>query len=397
MSALVARGWRRAAIVGGGNAQQFLPIGLRGSSNPCRAARHLSTASFMPKKPLDGIDKFLLGSICLMGATVAKEYYDFSQEQRALATKHEPRAHEEAPRDVKAEVEKAYEDHLKQIEAKYEQELKEAQTKASDSEARAKQLEKELENETAKHASELKSQADMIASKLQEEIKTLKEEASANAKSKQSEEAGKDKLRLVNEITELKRQVEALGLSGSDLEKSYILRKLAMVMGVFAFENAMLNGEPLEKEVEFLRGGDSLIDAAISSLPEEALKGGSLRPLQLQNSFVESKPKLRELILIPSTGGGAVSHLIARGASNLKVKEDNPDDGGIESVLDQVESLMKDGKLVEAAVVLEQSVEGTEAQSLVMEWAKQARLRAAIEQVNGVLRAHAASISMSLA
>jgi mitofilin len=87
----------------------------------------------------------------------------------------------------------------------------------------------------------------------------------------------------------------------------------------------MMRGDPIEKEVQLLLqssggfGHDALVDAALISLPEDAIKEGTWTHPQLHSKFVSLQQSLRELGMIPAGGGGMFTHLIARTASSLKV------------------------------------------------------------------------------
>lgn len=70
--------------------------------------------------------------------------------------------------------------------------------------------------------------------------------------------------------------------------------------------------------------------------------------------------------------------------------------GGIEMVIGRVERLLAEEKLVEAATLLETGAKGTAAEGLAVEWAKQARNRAIIEQGLQALKAHVVSVSSGL-
>lgn len=83
----------------------------------------------------------------------------------------------------------------------------------------------------------------------------------------------------------------------------------------------------------------------------------------------------------------------------MQVSEQSPFLGneGIESVIGQVESYLAEGKLAEAAEVLEKEVAGTKAEELAAEWARQARTRAIMEQALQLIQSHAVAIASSLA
>lgn len=79
----------------------------------------------------------------------------------------------------------------------------------------------------------------------------------------------------------------------------------------------------------------------------------------------------------------------------IQVKEDDQSGDGIESVINKVESYLAEGKLAEAADVLEENVRGTQAAEIVADWVRQARNRAISEQALTLLQSYASSISLT--
>ena len=80
----------------------------------------------------------------------------------------------------------------------------------------------------------------------------------------------------------------------------------------------------------------------------------------------------------------------------MQIKEEGKYPDGIDSILSQVQRYLSDGKLVDAADLIEKNVKGTEAEILVADWVKQARNRAVMEQVLLLLQAHATAVASSL-
>lgn len=77
------------------------------------------------------------------------------------------------------------------------------------------------------------------------------------------------------------------------------------------------------------------------------------------------------------------------------MKEVDQSGDGIESIINKVECYLADGKIVEAAEVLEEGVKGTQAAEIVGEWVKRARNRAITEQALTLLQSYATSISVT--
>lgn len=64
-------------------------------------------------------------------------------------------------------------------------------------------------------------------------------------------------------------------------------------------------------------------------------------------------------------------------------------------MLNRVERLLAQGKLVEAADVLENGVKGSKATEVVGDWLRRARNRAIAEQTLALLQAYTASVSLT--
>ncbi|KAH9307469.1 hypothetical protein KI387_035380, partial [Taxus chinensis] len=113
--------------------------------------------------------------------------------------------------------------------------------------------------------------------------------------------------------------------------------------------------------------------------------------------FESLKGAFRELALIPASGGGVLTHALARFTSAVKLKEDGLHSEGIESTISHVELCLAEGKLIEAANALEKGTQGSKAESLAAEWARHARNRVVTEQAMSLLHAYATAIASSLA
>lgn len=70
---------------------------------------------------------------------------------------------------------------------------------------------------------------------------------------------------------------------------------------------------------------------------------------------------------------------------------------GLDAIVNQVQRFLTDGKLADAADLLEKGVHGTEAEVLAADWIKCARDRAVMEQILLLLQAHATAVASSLA
>jgi len=183
-----------------------------------------------------------------------------------------------------------------------------------------------------------------------------------------------------------------------EARQSHSVHKLAL--GTLALEHALSSGSPIRSEVELLRKSvegidkDSLLELALSSLPEDVLDYGSDTRMGLKQKFNSLKETIRHFSLLPAGGGGILAHAVARVASSIKIKGDNAGDG-IESLINKVESLIVDGDLSTAADALEKGLHGTEAEEIATEWVKQARKRAIAEQTLALLHACASSTTFS--
>lgn len=77
------------------------------------------------------------------------------------------------------------------------------------------------------------------------------------------------------------------------------------------------------------------------------------------------------------------------------MKEVDQSGEGIESLISRIDKYLAEGKLTEAATVLEQGVKGSQAEEIVNDWVKQARNRAITEQALTALQSYATCISLN--
>lgn len=305
-----------------------------------------------------------------------------------------------------------YTEAQKRLKQALQQELKDAQAKELMYAEEASRLAKEIELEKEKAAAALELEQEMAREKLLEELRHKEEEANLKlkkaellSKSEIAAAVAEEKLSYLKDVRDVKQELEALYMvlstQSKEFHQSHTIHKLAV--GTFALEEAMKRGAPVEKEVSLIRssyrdtGLDPLLDAVISSLPQQAVKKGTLTPSQLQQKFERLKNGVLELSLIPSTGGGFITHAAAKLVSALKVKESGHYSDGVAAVVSQVQRCLADGKLADAAELLEKGVRGTEAEVLVADWVQNARERAIMEQMLLLLQAHATAAASSLA
>ncbi|BFI25381.1 MICOS complex subunit MIC60 [Marchantia polymorpha subsp. ruderalis] len=304
-----------------------------------------------------------------------------------------------------------FQEQLEKIQEAHKSEVKDIQAKVFAYAQDRDRLEKELKKEKELAEAELKAQLHEAEEKLESQLKRKEEEASKEkeklevvGKAQTAAAVAREKADHLENIHAMQLQVNALRTAfyahSEEARISHTAHKLAM--GAFALEDAVEKGKPVEKEAELLvasvggPGGDPLVDAVVSSLPTEALTAGSSTRAQLHSSFTKMKGPLRELVLMPAGGGGVFAHLLAKVTAKLKITEqgsENVGDEGFEVVISKVERYLSEGKLTEAATVLERAAVGTAAERLATEWARQARNRAIIEQGLQVFQAHVIAIA----
>ncbi|KAJ0041005.1 hypothetical protein Pint_26672 [Pistacia integerrima] len=296
------------------------------------------------------------------------------------------------------------------LKEKYEKELRDSRARELMSTEEAAILEKELKRERTKAAAAIKSLQEKMEEKLRLELE--QKESEAELKLKQAQELGKaelaaaiarEKAAQIEKMAEANLHINALCMAfyarSEEARKSYFAHKLAL--GALALEDALSKGSPIQKEIHalytYLDGieKDSILDLVLASIPEETRYRGTETPLQLNQKFDTLKGTLQHFSLIPSGGGGILTHSLAHVASWLKVKEAGNSGDGIESVISRVESYLRDGKLAEAADALEQGVRGSQAEEIVVDWVRRARNRAITEQGLIFLKSYATCLSLA--
>ncbi|CAL9045235.1 unnamed protein product [Musa banksii] len=294
------------------------------------------------------------------------------------------------------------------LKEKYEKQLKDAKARALMYAEEAAILEKELNREKAKAAAAIKSLQEKSENKLREELQRKDEETDTQlkkvkelSKAELAAAIAKEKSSQIEKIAEADLNINALCMAfyarSEEARQTHSVHKLAL--GTLALEDALSRGLPIRAEVDALLKSlegidkDSLVELALSCLPEEILNNGTSTQMQLNQKFESLKGTLRHFSLIPAGGGGILAHMVAHVASSIKMKEQSGD--GIEPVISKVENLLVDGNFVEAAEVLEGGVRGSEAEEVVIEWVRQARNRAVAEQALTLLQSYAMSITFT--
>ncbi|TYJ10568.1 hypothetical protein E1A91_A11G215800v1 [Gossypium mustelinum] len=296
------------------------------------------------------------------------------------------------------------------LKEKYEKELRNSRARELMRTEEAAILDKELKRERTKAAAALKSLQEKMEEQLRMELE--EKEMEAELKLQKAQELGKaelaaaianEKAAQIEKLAEANLNINALCMAfyarSEEAHKSHSVHKLAL--GALALEDALSKGLPIQKEIDALRTylegteKDSVLDLVLSSLPEETRYHGTHTVLQLNQKFNALKGTLRHFSLIPPGGGGILTHCLAHIASWLKVKEVDQSGEGIESLIGRVDKYLAEGKLAEAATVLEQGVKGSQAEEIVNDWVKQARNRAITEQALTALQSYATCISLT--
>ncbi|KAF0890843.1 hypothetical protein E2562_004321 [Oryza meyeriana var. granulata] len=302
-----------------------------------------------------------------------------------------------------------YSEEKRKLKEKYEKELKDTRARELMYAEEAAILDKELKKEKLKSAAVFKELQENAEQKLRDELQQKDEETSQQvekvrelAKAELAAALAKEKASQIEQIAEANLNIDALCMAfyarSEETRQSHSVHKLAL--GTLALEDALSTGSPIRAEVDQLRKSvegidkDSLLEFALSSVPEDVLEYGSDTPMELKQKFNSLKETIRHFSLIPAGGGGILTHAVAHVASTIKIKEDQSGDG-IESLLNSVENLIVHGDLSAAAEALEGGLQGSEAAEIASEWVKQARKRAIAEQTLTLLHSYASSITFS--
>ena len=216
-----------------------------------------------------------------------------------------------------------------------------------------------------------------------------------------------ERKRRLGELDRLREQVNTLALAfqkrSTEARSSHGVHKLAV--GVFALEEAMANGRPVQAAVDLLQQGSAgdgaaadLVRTVVGSLPPDVLADGVTSREELLRWFGDVRGAVAKVALVPGGGGGLVSHLLSAAASYVRLGGEEPASGSssVEGALAQVEGLVAAGELRAAADALEERFAGTQGGRAAAAWIKAARDRAVAEQAAKALVACAASVSASL-
>ncbi|XP_010531399.1 PREDICTED: uncharacterized protein LOC104807708 isoform X2 [Tarenaya hassleriana] len=301
-------------------------------------------------------------------------------------------------------------EELRALKEQYENELRDLRARELMRIEEAAILDKELKRERTKAAAAIKAIQEKMEDKLRREIEQKETEAQLAlektqelAKAELASAIAREKASQIEKMAEADLNIQALCMAfyarSEEARKSHSVHKLAL--GALALDDALSKGLPIQKEVDvlqtYLEGiqKDSILDLVLSSLPEETRSDGTDTILQLNQKFNTLKGTLRHFSLIPPGGGGILAHSLAHLASWLKFKETDLSGEGIEAVIRRVDECLAEGKLAEAATVLEEGVRGSQAEEIVSEWVRRARNRAITEQALMLLQSYATCSSLT--
>ncbi|XP_028776483.1 uncharacterized protein LOC114733237 [Neltuma alba] len=316
-------------------------------------------------------------------------------------------AAEKRQADLDARV---FNEEKKMLKEKYEKRLKDAAARELMRAEEVAMLDKQLKRERSKAALAIKSLQEKMEEKLKMELEQKESEAEMKLKKvKELAEAelnaaiANEKLAQLEKLVEAYVDINALSMAfyarSEEARQSHAANHFSM--GALALEDALSKGLPIHKEVAslqpYLEGvdKDSVLGLVLASLPEETKNSGTDTQLLLKQKFDSLKGAIRHFSFFPPGGGGILAHSLAHIACWLKVRESDQLGDGIESIINRVEFYLAQGKLAEAADVLEESVRGTQAAEIVADWVRQARNRAISEQALTLLQSYASSISLT--
>mmetsp|Transcript_5056 Transcript_5056/g.19015 ORF Transcript_5056/g.19015 Transcript_5056/m.19015 type:complete len:344 (-) Transcript_5056:80-1111(-) len=210
---------------------------------------------------------------------------------------------------------------------------------------------------------------------------------------------------------------EAYDVNGAALHKSHDSVKLSLA--VSALQSRVSNGEPFHEELDAVVAvvgsnaamgvddpGRALVHAVVGSIPESVARSGVPTAGSLRERLSDVRRAARRLSLVPETGGGIVTYLVAYLASWLRMSESTSmsvtssvtsSGGGVEAAVASARANVAAGSLAAAAAALEEGTAGTAAGQAVAGWVADARERQRLEMAVSVLRSHAAAAAASLA
>lgn len=317
--------------------------------------------------------------------------------------------HEAEKRQAELDA-RAFEEEIRILKEKYEKEIRDLKARELMRAEEAAMLEKEIKREKTKGATAIKTLQEKLEEKLRRELEQKDNEAQTKlkeiqelAKAEKDAAVAKEKALQIEKIAEANLHINALCAAfyarSEEAQQINSIHKLAL--GALALEDALSKGLPIERELDalniYLEGADkdSLLQLVMSTLPEETRRHGTDTLLQLKQKFNGLKGNLRHYILLPPGGGGIFAHALSEVASWLRIKEVDPSGDGIESLISRVENFLADGKLTEAADVLQEGVRGSQAEEIIGDWVRQARNRAITEQALTVIQSYATCISLT--
>lgn len=220
---------------------------------------------------------------------------------------------------------------------------------------------------------------------------------------------------VIEERLERQNKIDALRLQLGSLEEALKRRSNAaaasqmaheVAQGAFVLRDALASGDRLDRARAYLQkvcANDSLLTAAIGTLPRGLVLPTSM---QLFEEFSDVERAAVELSLLPcGQGGGMLAAAAAKAFGALKIREPmslnsfksiqtNDCDLSINTKMSLARFYINQGKLLEAAEVVEDAVHGTPAAHAVGDWVQRTRMRAIAEQVATLLEAQAIARSL---
>ncbi|KAL7687783.1 putative mitochondrial inner membrane protein Mitofilin [Plasmopara halstedii] len=242
--------------------------------------------------------------------------------------------------------------------------------------------------------SELQRTFDRERKAIQERYNQQLEEATQNMQKSFTDERAKR----VQELKEYRAELCALGeaLDSSSTYEAFSHRVHKASMAALALSDRVEAAAPLRSGIRALREAarnDPFIDAAIKSLPQEAIEQGAPSVGQLQERFKVVKSVGHRTALVPENSG-LIGQAFGTALSLLMIPPGGPIEGtDTDAVLSRAEFALKSGD-IEKAVEEMKALSGLPAQ-VSHDWISAAQSRLAVEQTAKVIKAHVALLAAS--
>eukprot|EP00210_Caulerpa_lentillifera_P002887 g2757.t1 len=264
-----------------------------------------------------------------------------------------------------------------------------------DSQSKVESLEKLVQELKTNVDSKVQTELDILEKKHKVLMKKLEHKMNLEA----AEKSLKERAERIKQLDSIRERVNSLALGLSYwMNQSEALtqtqRKVLETATIESVLNRDKSGAQNVPDLASMAMKDPFLQTVIGCIPEGPIPSKQ----ELMRDLGKLRMTIEPMALLPTSGGGLLSQLVATIGTKLKIKVRDLENGAddLSARFDQIESSLADGFISEAIGQLTAVMENSGGRSLADVWIKDAQKYATLQQIHKLLLARGQELTMSI-